>query len=483
MSNSSDSNGGAFENSWRLLAGRRFLVLNLIGYAALFAVNAIHVPWTSQGEEAKRLLFARETTYPIVAAQMIVMVYLFALYFLALLNWEKLQFSVRQVLVIAGATAFVAWCSVPGVNSADPWAYLEFGRLAGVHGMNPYLHAYPEVHDAYSPYAWFPLPMPYGPVVLLGLIPAAWVSKVNVLLAVYFMKLEWLAAYAGSIWLLLRTLQRTSADPAYGVFLFALNPLLLLELIVTGHNDGLVILFALLSLFFLQRERGALALWSALLCALVKLSGILLLVGIAVLLLRKRDWKSLSRGSAAVAVTALALKLTLLPTAAAWRNLSNPSSVINFNSLHGWLLFELTPRIQSLYLNRQLSGPRLIVAGLFALFCLWRLLRIRDFGSLVTETANMTIALIILYSGQFFAWYLTWLLPYAALTNSKRLRQGVLLYTFTALGLYAIPILWVEMNLQLRIARWALVHIPPLARLLIPERAAAGSATPAPSSV
>jgi Glycosyltransferase family 87 len=465
-----------------MLNSRRFLILNLIGYAALFAVNALHVPWTSQGEEAKRLLFARETTYLIVAAQMIVMLYLFALYFLALRNWKELQFSVTQVVTIATASAFAAWCSVPGVNSADPWAYLEFGRMAGVHGMNPYLHAYPEVHDSYSPYAWFPLTMPYGPVVLLSLIPAAWVSTINFLAAIFFMKLEWLAAYAASTWLLLRILQRISPDPTYGLFLFALNPLLLLELIVTGHNDGLVILFALLSLFFLQKERGALALWSALLCVLVKLSGILLLVGIAILLLRRRDWKSLSLAGAAVALTLFVSKVTLLPTAATWRNLTNPNTVINFNSLHGWLLFELTPRIQSLYLNRPLSGPRLVIAGLFALFCLWRLLRIRDFASLITETANMTIALIVLYSGQFFSWYLTWLFPYAALTNSKRLRQGVLLYSFTALWLYSIPILWVETNLPLRIARWALAHVAPLARLIIPSRAAAESAKPAPSS-
>jgi alpha-1,6-mannosyltransferase len=475
-----DSNAGVLQNSWRLIAGRRFLLLNLIGYVALFAVNALHVPWTSQGEQAKRLLFARETTYPIVAGEMAVMLYLFILYFLALLHWKKLQFSVRHVVTIAIASSLAAWCSVPGVNSADPWAYLEFGRIAGLHGMNPYLHAYPEVHDFYAPYAWFPLPMPYGPVVLLALIPAAWASSLNVLLAVYFMKLEWLAAYGASAWLLWKVLQRSSADPNYGLFLFALNPLLLLELIVTGHNDGLVILFALLSLFCLQKERNALALWSALLCTLVKLSGILLLVGVAVLLLRKRDWKGLSRGSAAAALSVLALKLTLLPTVAAWRSLSNPASVINFNSLHGWLLFEMTQRIQSLYLNRPLSGPRLVIAGLFGLFCLWRLFRIRDFGSLVTETANMTIALMILYSGQFFAWYLTWLLPYAALTTSKRLRQGVLLYSFTALSLYTIPILWVEANQPLRIARWVLANVAPLARLVTPSRASAEAATPAP---
>src|SRR5256885_17258818 len=106
-----------------MLNGRRFLFLNLIGYAALFAVNAVHVPWTWQGEEAKRLLFARETTYPIVAAQMVVLLYLFALYFLALRDWKTLQFPVRQVVIFAMAIAFAAWCSVPGVNSADPWAY------------------------------------------------------------------------------------------------------------------------------------------------------------------------------------------------------------------------------------------------------------------------------------------------------------------------------------------------------------------------
>jgi len=237
-----------------------------------------------------------------------------------------------------------------------------------------------------------------------------------------------------------------------------------------------------LALFFLQHERGALAMWAALLCGLVKLSGVLLVAGIFVLFLRKRAWRALSMGSAAVVGTLLALKMTLLPTAAAWQNLSNPASVINFNSLHGWLLFEMTPRIQSLYLNRPLSGPRLVIAGLFSLFCLWRLARIRDFGSLVTETAHMTIALIVVYSGQFFAWYLTWLLPYAALTTSKRLRQSVLLYTFTALWLYAIPILWVETDRALRILRWALAHVAPLARLVIPGRASAEVATPAPSS-
>jgi len=475
-------NAGVLQNSWRLVAGRRFLVLNLIGYAALFVVNAVHVPWTSQGEEARRLLFARETTYPIVAAQMAVMLYLFGLYFLALLRWKRLQFSVGQVMTIAIASSLVAWCSVPGVNSADPWAYLEFGRIVGVHGMNPYLHAYPEVHDSYSPYAWFPLPMPYGPVALAALVPAAWISGINVLLAIYFLKLEWLAAYGASVWLLLNILRRTSAEPSYGLFLFALNPLLLLELIVTGHNDGLVILFALWSLFFLQRERGALAMWSALLCVLVKLSGVLLLAAIVVLLLRKRSLRALAIGAAAVAGTLLVLRLTLLPTAAAWQNLSNPSSVINFNSLHGWVLFEMTPRIQSLYLNRPLSGPRLIVAGLFALFCLWRLVRVRDFASLVTETAHMTIALIVVYSGQFFAWYLTWLLPYAALTSSKRLRQGVLLYTFTALWLYVIPILWVETDRALRVLRWALANLAPLARFITSGRARDEAATPAPSS-
>ena len=46
-----DSNAGVLQNSWRLIAGRRFLLLNLIGYVALFAVNALHELYAPDGAQ------------------------------------------------------------------------------------------------------------------------------------------------------------------------------------------------------------------------------------------------------------------------------------------------------------------------------------------------------------------------------------------------------------------------------------------------
>jgi hypothetical protein len=308
-------------------------------------------------------------------------------------------------------------------------------------------------------------------VVLLAFIPAALVSSLNVVASLYVLKLEWLAVFCGSVWLLSKLLKFAGRDGTYGVFTFALNPLVMLELIITGHNDGLLILFALLALFFAQRQRLDVALVMALLSALVKLSGILLFGALLFFIWRNRAWRQSIVGLLVSGCLLVALKVTLLPTGTEWRNLLNPSIVINMNSAHGWVLYLMSDHVRSTYSSNPLSPPRLIVAGTFMVFCLWRFLRITDFGSLVRETAYATIALLVVYSGIFYPWYLTWLVPYAALTESQRLRNGILLYTFTALWLYAIPIFWTANNLRLRALRWALAHVPPLARLMFPTRA------------
>lgn len=460
--------------SFSLVKGYRLLLFNLLGYALLIALSAWHLEWTTRPEVLQTELFNREADLPIVWTQIAVLAFLFLIYFAAVLNWQRLKISTRQLAGMIAAVTFLAWCCVPGVSSADPFQYIGFGRLAGVYHLNPYLHTYREVHDFYSPYAWFSFSMPYGPVVLLALIPAGLISSLNVLASLYFLKLEWVAVFFVSAWLLGKLLEVAGRDVGYGLFIFALNPLLLLELIVTGHNDGLVILFTLLALFFAQRQRMDVAIAMALLCALVKLSGIVLFGALVFLAVRNRLWKQSMIGLVGSGALVAGLTLTLLPNRNAWRLLTNQATVFNTNSAHGWLLYVMSPHVRSLYVSGPLTAPRLIVDGIFVLFCLWRLLRIKDFASLVRESAYMTIALLVIYSGVFFAWYLTWLLPYAALTESRRLRSGILLYTFTALWLYGIPIRWTADNLRLRAVRWALAHVPPLARLALPRRAGSG---------
>src|SRR5947199_3301879 len=88
-------------------------------------------------------------------------------------------------------------------------------------------------------------------------------------------------------------------DPGYALFVFAFNPLVLLEQPGNGHNDGLLILCGLLALFALQRGRDGLAVWLALLCALVEISGLFWLASMVASQVRQRRGRGHDQGGVA----------------------------------------------------------------------------------------------------------------------------------------------------------------------------------------
>ena len=51
------------------------------------------------------------------------------------------------------------------------------GRLPALYHLSPWEHSYSQIHDAYSPYAWYTGRTMYGPVLVLILMmggPARW---------------------------------------------------------------------------------------------------------------------------------------------------------------------------------------------------------------------------------------------------------------------------------------------------------------------
>src|SRR5204862_110227 len=73
-------------------------------------------------------------------------------------------------------------------------------------------------------------------------------------------------------------------DPAFALAVFALNPLILVEQVGSGHNDGLIVLFGLLVVWALQRGRDRAAIGFAVIATLVKMPGVLWLEAVLVLL-------------------------------------------------------------------------------------------------------------------------------------------------------------------------------------------------------
>ncbi|HKX28152.1 MAG TPA: glycosyltransferase 87 family protein [Blastocatellia bacterium] len=461
-------------------SARFYSLLFGVGYLALAVIHWLH----SWGPISDGYVFAdlgddSESNPMLEICQTVTLFFLFSVYVFGLVNWERWRFKTREVVIMLTAPSLLAWSALPA-NSTDLFAYISMGRLAAIYQANPYLHTYSEFGDEFSSFLHWDVTMPYGPVLLPFFAVAGWVSKYSVVASVFFLKLIWLLTYYGSCWALYRILQIWKrSDAAYGLFLFALNPLVLLEQLANGHNDGLMIFWGLLSILALQRERSAWAVVLALLSALVKLPGIFFLSVIGVYLLWRREWRGLIFGSLGGAALLLVLKIALFPTTESIMSLTNPASDTK-NSLHE-LLLDVAGRLcqwlgASVSYDTLYSVDRRVFAVLFLAFCLWRIRqigRVRHLNVVVSELAAIFLAMLIGYATWFFPWYVTWLIPLAALVDSAHLKWVIVVFSWTVLALYSFPNFLVEeapLNWLWAMLRIVIAHGIPLALILSLEK-------------
>ena len=378
--------------------------------------------------------------------QVLCICYLWAVYGLVLRRWHRTRLTTAQTRSIAIGLTLAALPLLPA-NSSDVLEYLGFGRLVALYHLNPYDHTYGEVADAFASLVTWEEPMPYGPAVLPLFALGALLTRAHVLLGIYGLKAIWGAIHLTNAWLVWRIAQVLEVDADYALFAFACNPLILWEQVGNGHNDGLLMLFALAAVLLVCRGFGALALVAAFLALQVKAPGLFWLAGMLVLLIRLRRTREAIAGVVCVGIACAAL-VVFVPGA-----LSAPVSVYSLwqyseDSLHTLIINGaewLSTRAHRPFdyadaftLDRQVSGV------VFALVCAWRLFAIRDYTSLVREVGVMLVLLLLAYATSVQPWYVAWVLPVAALTDSPVLRRTILACAVSVTALYAFPYQLVE---------------------------------------
>src|SRR5262245_40101835 len=318
----------------RLLAGSAVLLLS---YVSLFVIHfrntlpplvADLVPPDLGYSAAARPIFQ--------LLQVICLACFFTVYGVTLWNWRRLDPSPMMLAWGAVLVGILAWGLLPA-DSSDVLEYVGFGRLAAVYHVSPYLHTYSEFTDRIAPYVTWDDPMPYGPVVLPVFALAGLVSEHNVFVAIYVIKFAWLLIHFLNAGLIYQIAKSTAADPRYALFVFAFNPLILLEQLANGHNDGPLILFGLRAVVALQRGRAAVSVSLALLSVLVKTSGLFWFVGIVALLFRQRRWSGLVLGITS-SCAALAGDFWLLPGSASQLAMMSTQWQFTEDSLHAVLI-------------------------------------------------------------------------------------------------------------------------------------------------
>lgn len=212
--------------------------------------------------------------------------------------------------LMGGAVAFrlIAWFAVPELSD-DYFRFVWDGRL-WTHGENPFS----QLPSAYTVAEYVGLGLSsdlfnnlnspdyhtiYPPVCQGFFYVAALIFPNNIYASVLVMKSFFFFAELGSIWLIIQLLKHWKQD-VFKVFLYALNPLIIIELCGNLHFECLMIFFLLLSIWLFVKVNWQL---SAVAFGLAVSSKLIPLMFLPLLILRIGFWRTVAYGSIVMLVT------------------------------------------------------------------------------------------------------------------------------------------------------------------------------------
>lgn len=358
----------------------------------------------------------------------------FGAYFLAL----KIDFSLKKSVVFALIFQAIVFLSYP-VLSTDIFSYITSHRVFTEYGQNIWAVApqnfptdlYSEISD------WIEHPSIYGAVKQIIYLPVALLSQVfgeDLIMTVVFYKSMALLFSVGTLFVLLKTLEgKSESHRARVVRMIFWNPLFVMEIIGSGHNDILMFFFMLLGILSWQKKWWLRSGVFFALAVQVKLIPILLVGFLGLKLLQDKRFVEICKFSGSF------LMINIL--AFIYMNVSPLSFLerVTFNTTVYW---QSLPSLFEKFLpelNLPFSLIFLIVLASLALLQLKK-----NWQPLQTTTIALLIY-VSLFTSAFWNWYILWPLMLVVFTNNnknRQLKKIILLMTMTSLMAY--PILWLS---------------------------------------
>jgi hypothetical protein len=218
----------------------------------------------------------------------------------------------RVFWTAAGAVAVLV--NITPVGSSDAASYAAYGRIAAL-GHNPYTFLPIDLPGGQgNPYTmlvspqWQHTASVYGPVATWMHLLAALIGGARPWATIWVLMIM----IGGAFLLTGYVLLRTAANPVRAVLLWVANPLLIIELVMGGHMDAFVALFAIVAIVLSRRCTRA---WHDLLVGVLvgvagdikSVNAVFVALGIAIPLIHDRAWARLARTGVVAALTALGL--------------------------------------------------------------------------------------------------------------------------------------------------------------------------------
>jgi hypothetical protein len=351
---------------------------------------------------------------------------------------NTMQNAVPLILGFAILFRFTLFFSEPSLSD-DIYRYVWDGKVFN-HDINPYLYSpsapeLSELGDSLSTQINHKdIGTPYGPVTIMVFAWTQAIANNIFIMKIPFIFFDCLAM------LLLLSMLRTSGLPQNNVLLYAWNPLVLVEISGSGHNDSLAVLFLLGALFYFQRTKpwqGTLGISMALLS---KYFAILFLPAI---------WKHINKG--AWIILPLSLMLFFIPFYNGLENhalsLTTVGSQWRFNDSIFSAIYFLTGSLE-------LSKGIVIVAFLMLAIFVYR----RDLP--ILKGAMVLIGGTLLLTTTLQPWYLLWIIPFLCFYPNRAwiLLTGLIMLSYHVLIQYAGNGVWEE-SMWIKIAIYAPFYV------------------------
>ena len=384
--------------------GRAFFYFSLI-FTALFFVFCLFEPWRSfclhDGGQAPQ----NESVY-LAAVGLLLIIFIFYFLFFR----KRLAGNYRWAFLIFFALSFSLSLLWP-LTSADLFSYISQGRVWSIYGLNPYLYAYSSLPGDYFfsflNNFWSFRTAPYGPVFMLVSGFFAWLSQFSLWWSLFGLKLFFAGLNIAVGYLIYRF-----RKDFFSFYLYAFNPLVLLEIIINGHNDILFVLFLVSAIFLAVRDKSKRIFWPCLFLALSILTKYLSLLLLPIWLIifwrenqvGRERWRMILKVVAAFTCSAL----FYLPFLFNWQTIISPlagqARLVGF--FVSPLIIIITPLFKTFFLN-YLGISITVSRGLFLIFYVWLLYRVWQKGN----RGNLLYYSALAF-GAFLLSAFTWLMPW-----------------------------------------------------------------------
>lgn len=198
---------------------------------------------------------------------------LFAYYFWFLKQFRQKIYHTRELLIIIGITSIILFFGYPGF-SYDVFNYIATAKVTFFWHENPYLVM--PIDIANEPLLKFMHAANkvalYGPFWIINTAIPWLMGANNLILEIFSFKIFVLIYYLGLGWLIW-----LMSNSTWATAFFMLNPLVYSETVLNGHNDVVMMFWALLSWYLLKKKKLFLSVISLLFSVLIKYATLILI--------------------------------------------------------------------------------------------------------------------------------------------------------------------------------------------------------------